>query len=149
MNRLVRLETLLPRLRIPRPEGDIDPWALFAVRPRALWLEIGFGGGEHLATQAHRHPEVGFIGCEVFINGIARALAHIEAGGLVNVRLFPDDVRLFLPTLPEGCLERVFLLFPDPWPKKRHAHRRFVAPANLGSPSPSPVRRRYATNRER
>lgn len=129
--RLALLDTLLPRIVIPPSEGSIDPWALFSVRPQALWLEIGFGGGEHLATQASRHPEVGFIGCEVFLNGIASTLAHIEGLGLLNVRLFPDDVRLLLPALPEACLERVFLLFPDPWPKKRHARRRFVAPANL------------------
>ena len=127
------LETLLPRIALPHPVGGegIDPWSLFPVRPRALWLEIGFGGGEHLAAQARCHPDVGFIGCEVFLNGVASALVHIETHGLANVRVFADDARLLLPALPAACLERVFLLFPDPWPKRRHAGRRFVAPENL------------------
>lgn len=129
--RLALLDTLLPRIVISHLEEGVDPWALFPVKPRALWLEIGFGGGEHLVAQASHRPEVGFIGCEVFLNGIVSALTHIEVKGLPNVRLFPNDARLLLPALPEACLERVFLLFPDPWPKKRHTRRRFVAPANL------------------
>ena len=127
-SRAHRLETLLPRIAFPLEGGD--PWALFSC-PRALWLEIGFGGGEHLAAQARCHPDVGFIGCEMFQNGIASALAHIETNGLANVRVFADDARLLLPVLPAACLERVFLLFPDPWPKRRHAGRRFVAPGTL------------------
>ncbi|VBB69374.1 tRNA (guanine46-N7-)-methyltransferase [invertebrate metagenome] len=129
--RLALLDTLLPQIVIPRLENGIDPWALFPVRPRALWLEIGFGGGEHLVAQASRNPDVGFIGCEVFLNGIASTLAHISTRNLANVRLFTDDVRLLLRALPDTCLERIFLLFPDPWPKKRHIHRRLVSPANL------------------
>ena len=135
------VDELLPRLRITLPpgdptpgdptQGDFDPAALFNSRPAALWLEIGFGGGEHLAAQAARHPGVGFLGSEVFVNGVATLLAAIEEAGLENVRLWPDDVRPLLDALPAACLERVFLLFPDPWPKRRHAFRRFIGPENL------------------
>ena len=128
-----RLASLLPALALapPDPGAVVDPFALFAPRPRAVWLEIGFGGGEHLAWQARRHPDVGLIGCEVFRNGVASLLGHLERDGSANVRIFAEDARLLLPALSEGCLERVFLLFPDPWPKKRHAERRFVGEANL------------------
>jgi tRNA (guanine-N7-)-methyltransferase len=96
-----------------------------------VWLEIGFGGGEHLAAQAERHPEIGFIGSELFVNGIARLVAAVADGGLDNVRIFDEDARLLLPALPEAGLGRAFVLFPDPWPKHRHAARRFVSRANL------------------
>jgi tRNA (guanine-N7-)-methyltransferase len=123
------IDTLLPRIGIMLPAaGGIDPRALFA-RPRAVWLEIGFGGGEHLAQQARSNPDVGIIGCEVFLNGIATLLA--QAGDLGNVRVYPEDARDLLDALPDACLDRVFLLFPDPWPKRRHAARRFIQPANL------------------
>ena len=130
------MDELLPRLGIalPEPGGTldrIDPWALFPSRPQALWLEIGFGGGEHLAAQAARHPEIGFIGSEVFVNGIATLLAGIERDRLANIRIWPEDARFLLDALPDACLGRVFLLFPDPWPKRRHAERRFIGPDNL------------------
>jgi tRNA (guanine-N7-)-methyltransferase len=125
------LDGLLPRLAIPRPAGALDPRTLFAVPPTEVWLEIGFGGGEHLAAQAAAHPTVGFIGSEVFLNGIAGALKEIDAHALGNVRLFADDVRFLLPALPKASLGRIFLMFPDPWPKARHAKRRFVGPAML------------------
>lgn len=126
------LDELLPRLRVTLPEGGtLDPAASFAPPRAQVWLEIGFGGGEHLAWQARRHPDVGLIGCEVFANGIATLLRAVETERLDNVRLFADDARLLLPRLPEACLERVFLLFPDPWPKRRHAPRRFVQPDTL------------------
>ncbi len=131
--RLALLDTFLPQIAIPRLEDAINPWGLFPVRPRALWLEIGFGSGEHLAAQASHNPDVGFIGCEIFLNGIASALAHIHTRKLSNVRLFPEDVRLLLKVLPDDCLERVFLLFPDPWPKKRHIRRRFITTASLNT----------------
>jgi tRNA (guanine-N7-)-methyltransferase len=96
-----------------------------------VWLEIGFGGGEHLAAQAEANPHIGFIGSEVFLNGVAGALKEIDQRKLSNVRLFNDDVRLLLPALPDASLRRVFLMFPDPWPKTRHAKRRFIGPAML------------------
>ncbi|SDH58509.1 tRNA (guanine(46)-N(7))-methyltransferase TrmB [Roseospirillum parvum] len=128
------LEVVLPRLSFQVPEaGGLDPWALFDARPAALWLEIGFGGGEHLAAQAEANPGVGLIGCEPFLNGLGSLCALIEDKGLGNVRLLPDDARPLLAALPEGCLERVFVLFPDPWPKTRHAKRRLISPRTLSA----------------
>ena len=126
------IDTLLPRLEIALPgDGKLDPQTLFPHKPKQIWLEIGFGGGEHLAEQARSNPDVGLIGCEVFLNGIATLLAQVSASGCENVRLYPEDARDLLDALPEASLDRVFLLFPDPWPKRRHADRRFIQPANL------------------
>ena len=94
-------------------------------------MEIGFGAGEHLAEQAAAHPEVGFIGCEPFVNGVAALLALIERDSIPNIRIFDDDVRLLFDALPDACLGRVFALFGDPWPKKRHAKRRLLGPRVL------------------
>lgn len=125
-------QELLPRLTLTLPEsGPLDPYALFSTRPEAIWLEIGFGGGEHLAEQAARHPEIGFIGCEVFENGVARLVGEIARRGLGNIRIFADDARLLLDRLMPASLGRVFILFPDPWPKQRHHKRRLLAPATL------------------
>jgi tRNA (guanine-N7-)-methyltransferase len=121
------LEQVLPKLQVNLPErAPLDPGRLFAHRPERIWLEIGSGGGEHLAAQAAAHPEVGLIGCEPFISGVARLLALIQAQDLTNVRLFTDDARLLMQALPGGSLERIFVLFPDPWPKTRHHKRRIV-----------------------
>jgi len=125
-------DELLPRIAISLIEGEtLDPARLFAPKKRAYWLEIGFGGGEHLAHQAAVNPEVGFIGCEVFESGIASGLSHIAERNLENVRLHPEDARVLLASLKPQSLDRVFLLFPDPWPKRRHAQRRFVNRGNL------------------
>ncbi len=94
-------------------------------------LEIGCGGGEHLAGEALANPAVGFFGVEPFVNGLAQILARIEENGLTNVRLFDEDAARLLDWLPAASLSRVELLFPDPWPKRRHAKRRFVNRANL------------------
>ena len=121
------LDELLPQLQVHLPAvGPLDPVSLFARCPQQIWLEIGFGGGEHLAGQAAAHPEVGLIGCEPFIGGVARLLSLIQAQDLTNIRLFTDDARLLMQALPDSCLERVFVLFPDPWPKTRHHKRRMV-----------------------
>lgn len=126
------METLLPRVRIALTEGrKCDPFALFDVVPEAVRLEIGFGGGEHLAAQAASHPSVGFLGCEPFVNGVAKLLTQIEAQDLKNVRIYPDDARDLLEALPDGSLDMCFVLFADPWPKKRHASRRFIGRENL------------------
>ncbi|MGA9659856.1 MAG: tRNA (guanosine(46)-N7)-methyltransferase TrmB [Asticcacaulis sp.] len=93
---------------------------------RELWLEIGFGGGEHMAAQAAKHPDVDIIGCEPFLNGVGSALRHIDEGGLRNVLVLADDARPVLDSLPDGCLGRIFILFADPWPKARHNKRRFI-----------------------
>ena len=108
--------------------GWIDPGALFPGGPRPLWLEIGFGAGEHLAAQAALHPEIGLIGCEPYIAGVASLLARAEQAGLANLRVVVDDARLLLAALPDRSLERIFVLFPDPWPKTRHHKRRIVNP---------------------
>lgn len=119
---------LLPRLAIHLPaRGEVDPGELFLPPPQSLWLEIGFGAGEHLAAQAEDRPEIGFIGSEVFENGIARLLGEIERRRLANIRLFTDDARLLLAALPAAAIGRVFILFPDPWPKQRHHKRRIVS----------------------
>jgi len=99
---------------------------LFSFLPQEIWLEVGFGGGEHLATQAVLHPTIGFIGCEPFVNGVASLLVHIQKHSLTNVRIVKDDVRLLLARLPAHSLSRVFILFPDPWPKNRHHKRRII-----------------------
>jgi tRNA (guanine-N7-)-methyltransferase len=128
-------DTLLPRLTLPiegMAEGEmLDPATLFEEKKKSYWLEIGFGGGEHLTAQAQANPDVGFIGSEVFEYGVGKALSQIEDAGLTNVRLWPEDVRAVLPRLPDGCLDRLFVLFPDPWPKTRHAKRRMIQPGRL------------------
>ncbi len=127
------LETALPTLRLDRPEPGtrVDPRTLFAAPIRAIWLEVGFGGGEHLAAQAVRHPDIGLIGCEPFVNGVASLLGHIERDGLTNVRILADDARFLLEVLPDAAIDRCFVLFADPWPKRRHQERRFIGPENL------------------
>jgi tRNA (guanine-N7-)-methyltransferase len=122
-------ETLLPHLSIALPTAaeHLDPRSLFAAPVGDLWLEIGFGGGEHLAAQAAAHPGVGLLGCEVFDNGIVKLLAEVERQKLENVRILVDDARLLIKALPDASLARVFILFPDPWPKVRHHKRRFVS----------------------
>lgn len=128
------METLLPRLAITPPgQGDcvLDPMALFPHPVDAVWLEVGFGGGEHVVAQARLHPEIGLIGCEPFNNGIASLLGHLAGSDIATVRIYPDDVRQLLPFFPPASLGRVFVLFPDPWPKKRHAERRFIGRDNL------------------
>ena len=119
-------ETLLPSIALPDPKaGPLDPVALMP-EAKGVWLEIGFGGGEHLAEQAARHPDTLMIGCEPFLNGVASALRHIDDGDLKNVRLHADDARDVLDALPDASLDRVMILFPDPWHKARHNKRRLL-----------------------
>ncbi|MEJ0095413.1 MAG: tRNA (guanine(46)-N(7))-methyltransferase TrmB [Methylocella sp.] len=105
----------------------IDLASLFPDRPAAVWIEVGFGGGEHLAAIASAHPEIGFIGCEAFRNGIAKALMLIEDSQLRNVRLYEGDARAVIEALPAASLDGVYLLYPDPWPKRRQRKRRFLS----------------------
>lgn len=98
---------------------------------RSVWLEIGFGGGEHMVHQAQLHPEVGIIGCEPYINGVAMLLGKLRKEGLDQVRIHPGDVRDLFDVLPAASIARAFLLYPDPWPKARHHRRRFVTPEHL------------------
>lgn len=120
------VDTLLPTLALPDlAAGPLDVRALM---PEAaeVWLEIGFGGGEHLAEQAARRPDVLVIGAEPFLNGAASLLRHIDERGLHNVRVHVGDAREVLAALPDAALDRVFVLFPDPWPKARHHKRRLI-----------------------
>ena len=118
-------------MTVPTGGETLDPGGLFKPAVADIWLEIGFGGGEHLAVVAAENPRIGFIGCEPYVNGVANLLVLVERFGLGNVRIFDDDARLVMDILPEACIGRVALLFPDPWPKKRHANRRFVCRRTL------------------
>ncbi|WP_334160617.1 tRNA (guanosine(46)-N7)-methyltransferase TrmB [Phenylobacterium sp.] len=117
------MDTLLPQIRMPAE--PFDPRALMP-EAREAWLEIGFGGGEHMAAQAAKHPDVLILGAEPFQNGVASALRHIDEQGLTNVRVKDGDARELLSHLPDASLDRVFILFPDPWPKARHHKRRLL-----------------------
>lgn len=125
-----RVEDLLPRLRFDPPDLT-DPAALFPRPLREVWLEIGFGGGEHLLANACRHPDIGILGVEPFVNGMAKLLASLEAERIDTVRLHDGDATGVLAALPEASLARVDLNYPDPWPKRRHNRRRFVSDDSL------------------
>lgn len=118
---------LVPKLSIVLPEESNIPLSV----SHPLWMEIGFGSGEHLAAQAANHPDVQFIGCEPYVNGVVQLLKTIASQNLQNIRLWQDDARLLLSRLPDHSLARVFILFPDPWPKKRHHRRRIISDGTL------------------
>lgn len=113
----------LPQIAI---KSGVPVRAQFPADIRELWMEIGFGGGEHLAAQAQAHPDVGIIGCEPFLNGVAKLLSQIENNPAQNVRVHADDARDMFPDVEDGSLDRVFILFPDPWPKTKHHKRRLI-----------------------
>lgn len=119
------LDEALPKLKLDLGSGRLDPAAVMP-DARDLWLELGFGGGEHLAAQAAAHPDVLLLGAEPFVNGVASLLRHVHDQGLGNVRLHPGDGRELLAALPDASVGRVYILFPDPWPKARHHKRRLV-----------------------
>ena len=121
------VEDLLPKLKIDVSAIPADIEALFGARPAQVCLEIGFGGGEHLAFQAERHPQTGFLGCEPFVNGAAKLLAAIDERSLANIRLHVGDAGELIDQLPAASLSLVYLLYPDPWPKRRQRKRRFVS----------------------
>ena len=128
--RTALVESLLPAFGIEIAR-DLDSSAqmlnlreIFDCDVRPIWLEIGFGSGENLVECAKKNPQVGVIGCDPFFEGVGKLLSRISAEKLENIRIFPDDVRDLLPALPVSCLEKIFVLFPDPWPKKRHHKRR-------------------------
>lgn len=126
------LGELLPRLRLDLREPAPSPLTqLFDVPARDVWLEIGFGSGEHLLWQAEHHPEIGFIGAEPFINGVASLLGAIETRKLTTIRIHDGDAREVLSWLPDGSIGAAFILFPDPWPKKRQQKRRLVSPETV------------------
>jgi tRNA (guanine-N7-)-methyltransferase len=123
--------TLLPRLAVDttQPAGDLR--TLFGAAVDDVHLEIGFGGGEHLIARAQANPRIGFIGAEPFVNGMAKALVAIDEARLVNIRLHHADAVALLDWLPGASLGRIDLLYPDPWPKRRHWKRRFVNAENI------------------
>ena len=129
------LSHLLPEmlLALDGPTDDRDK--IFESAPQQVWLEIGFGAGEHLAALVRDHPTIGFIGCEPFINGVASLLAKVGTltplSGPKNLKIFPDDARLIMPLLPPAAFDRIYAMFPDPWPKTRHNRRRLIAPETL------------------
>lgn len=127
------LEDLLPKIRVNLPDAivptDIGMLGLPAERP--IWLEIGFGGGEHLAATAKANPMVTIVGVEPYVTGVAKLLSEVELLDLDNVRILVDDARLLLACLPNRCLERAFILYPDPWPKARHNKRRIINSATV------------------
>ncbi len=125
------LEELLPAYVVP--DNTSDPAKLFTHNPRKLYLEIGFGGGEHLAMVAKNHPENAYIGAEPFLNGVSSFLKYCQDEALKNVRIWPDDVRLQLSSWPNECLDGIFIMFPDPWPKIRHSSRRIINKDNLAA----------------
>ncbi len=117
---------LAGRLVPPATGQPEDPRRWFAHAPEAVWLEIGFGGGEHLAWQATRNPGIGIVGCEPFVNGVASLLRHLEGAADDTVRIHPDDAGDVLRRLAPESLQRIFVLHPDPWPKRRHHPRRII-----------------------
>ena len=127
------VDRLLPALEIAlSPDNEpVDLPALFDGAVKDFWLEIGFGAGEHLAWQARENAHLGIIGCEPYLNGVARLLSDIDANDLTNIRLYRDDARLLLARLKDASISRAFVLFPDPWPKSRHNKRRIVGPATV------------------
>lgn len=144
--RLYLMENLLPKIEISEPkENKIKISSLFNFTPKEVWLEVGFGGGEHLAYQAKQHPDIAFIGAEPFLNGVASLLSHlngtwgkaanedvlIEPERTDNVRVFPDDIRKLFDFFEDGIFNRIYVLYPDPWPKSRHEDRRFIGQKNL------------------
>ena len=121
--------TLQGVTRADNPARSLVDLGTFGGKP--LWLEIGFGGGEHLVHMAALHPDVGLIGCEPFVNGIAMLLGKIRAADIANLMVHPGDVRDLFEVLPAGVVQKCFLNYPDPWPKARHHRRRFVTPGYL------------------
>jgi tRNA (guanine-N7-)-methyltransferase len=124
------LETLLPALTI-EPQSGRDPRSYFSAPVSDVWLEVGFGGGEHLLWQAQAHPDIGLIGAEPYVSGVAKLLSRVAPAPVANLLLYTEDATDIIDALPDSSLGRVFVLFPDPWPKTRHHKRRFIQMAML------------------
>ena len=126
------LSELLPVLKLDLKSPAPDPFESLWPKPvSAVRLEIGFGGGEHLLHRARMFPDTGFIGVEPFVNSMAKLLGNLEIEGLDDIRLYDDDATQVLDWLPDACIDQIDLLYPDPWPKKKHWKRRFVSKVNL------------------
>ena len=131
------IDALLPKLQLEGVTFEDNPdRALLDLKgsfpdKKEIWLEVGFGGGEHMVHQASQNPEVGIIGCEPYVNGVAMALGKVRSAGVDNIVLHMGDARDLMDVLPEASIDKAFLLYPDPWPKARHHRRRFVTPEHL------------------
>ncbi|MEE2661538.1 MAG: tRNA (guanosine(46)-N7)-methyltransferase TrmB [Pseudomonadota bacterium] len=122
------IASLLPELQIILRAGkQVVPADYFDEPIEKIWLEIGFGAGEHLIWQAAANPKIGLIGCEPYLNGIAKLLRQVREKAITNIKLFSEDARLLIERLPESSIDKVFILFPDPWPKARHHKRRIIS----------------------
>jgi tRNA (guanine-N7-)-methyltransferase len=124
---VANFETVLPALRVPLDSNPVDPATLFPDNPREYRIEIGFGGGEHLLHRAAENPDVGYIGCEPFINGMAKMLREIPERGITNIRLHDRDATELLVALKPSSIAGIDILYPDPWPKRRQRKRRFIS----------------------
>lgn len=125
------IEDIFPEIKVPMDKGVVDLEGLFDHQTQEFWLEIGFGAGEHLAWQADHNPNVGLIGCEPFLNGVATLIGKLEKNGSSNVRVHNEAAELLMEKLPEASIHKGFLLFADPWPKSSHHKRRFVSDKNI------------------
>ena len=125
------LEKHLPDIRLTAQNPEPHFETTMKAAPEKVWLEIGFGGGEHLAAQAKAQPNIGFIGCEPIVNGVVKLLGAIRDDGLNNIRICDDDARPLLDAMDDSSIDRAFILYSDPWPKKRHHKRRFIVKENL------------------
>ena len=125
------MDELLPQFRVDPGTEISDLPAIFSSSVCDVWMEIGFGAGEHLVGQAAKYKEIGFLGCDPYINGVASLLSQAKKEHLSNIKVFDDDARLLTPKLPSASLGRIFLLYSDPWPKKRHHRRRITSELNI------------------
>ena len=127
-------DEILPKLEIKiADDGALEPKILFPkiINPKKIILEIGYGGGEHIARKALENPNIAYIGCEVFSGGIGKLLDKIDKSDIKNIRLYSDDAIKLLAALAPNSIDEIYLLYPDPWPKTRHNKRRFVSLATL------------------
>lgn len=130
-NKLDAYEQILPAITIKAPSSPVQAAQFFDFPVRETWMEIGFGDGEHLLHHAIQNPDIGMIGCEPFINGIAALCVGIRKHNLKNIRIWPEDARKLLPLIADHSVDRCFLLNSDPWPKTRHHKRRFIQQETL------------------
>jgi tRNA (guanine-N7-)-methyltransferase len=143
------VDNMLPHLALDLSKPLGDPAALFPHAPETFWMEVGFGGGEHMAQEALRHQNIGLFGCEPFVNGVAKALALIAETDLCNIRLYNGDAGDVIDALPDASLSCVYLLYPDPWPKRRQHKRRFLSDdmlMRLARVMPAGAELRFATD---